>query len=298
MVGHGAYLVGRQGGEWPVAASSATNQLFAAIQQDGNALQGLTFEHCTFANVSFKEGQLSGCRFVNCAFLNCYFRKTLLTGSSFIGCKFLGCEFPRIVIQSCDFKYSHFEDCALPFDEMEHSLPPEANLREELTRRLAIASDSLGLQVDGRRYRLAAIQAQEAHLHAAVFSRSEWYRNHFSGPRRLVALGRLIASRSLGVVWGHGERLYPLIRNLFILTLIVFPAVLWNARDGLAGPSDPVDIVGIIWLSVTTILPVEGVSSVVATSWTTRTLLALESFLGLVTGGLVVTVLARRMLKQ
>ena len=298
MTGHGAYLVGREGGEWPVAALSATNELFAAIRRDGMTLQGLTFEHCTFANVSFKESQLKGCRFVDCAFLSCYFRKTLLAGSSFVGCKFLGCNFPRIVIQSCDFKYSRFENCALPFDEMEHSLPPEANLREELARGLAIASDSLGLQDNGRRYRLAAIQADEEHLRAAVFSQSEWYRSHFSGPRWWMALGRLIASRSLGVAWGHGERWFPLIRNFVMLTVIIFPAGLWVARDALVSPSGPVGIAEIVWLSVTTILPVEGTSSVVATSWSTRAILALESFLGLVTVGLVVTVLARRMLKR
>ena len=298
MTAHGAYLVGRDAGEWPVAASSATDQLFAAIRRDDMTLQGLTFEHCTFANVSFKASQLRGCRFVDCAFLNCYFRKTLLTGSAFVGCKFVGCDFPRLVIQSCDFKYSRFEDCALPFEEMAHSLPPEANLREELARRLAIASDSLGLQADGRRYRLAAIQAAEAHLCAAVSSDSEWYQSHFAGTRRLRALGRLLASRFNAVLWGHGERWLPLIRNLLILALVVFPAVLWVARDGLLGPSGPPRIAEVVWLSVTTILPVDGVPSVVATRWSTRGVLALESFLGLVAGGLVVTLLARRMLKR
>ena len=298
MTVYGAFLIGRESGDWPVAPSRVTDKLFAKIRQDSKTLEDLTFEHCTFANVSFKESRLRGCRFVDCAFLSCYFRKTLLTGSSFVGCKFLGCDFPRIVIQSCDFKYSRFEGCALPFEELEHSLPPEANLREELARGLAIASDSLGLRVDVRRYRLAAIQAQEEHLRAAVLSDSEWYRSHFSGLRRWKALGRLIASLLRGAVWGHGERWFPLIRNLLVLALFVFPLALWAVRDALASPSGPVGIPEIVWLSVTTILPVDGVTSVVATSWSTRTLLVFEAFLGLVAGGLLVVLLARRMLTR
>ncbi len=298
MTAHGAYLVGRQIGEWPVASSPATDQLFAALRQESTTLQGLAFEHCTFANVSFKESQLRGCRFVDCAFLDCYFRRTLLAGSAFVGCKFVGCDFPRLAIQSCDFRYSRFEGCALPFDEMEHSLPPEANLREELTRRLAIASDFLGLQAEGRRYRLAAIQAHEEHLRAAVCSDSEWYRGHFAGARRLRAAGRLLASRFNATLWGHGERWFPLIRNFFLLALVLFPALLWGARDGLETPSGSLGITEVIWLSVTTILPIDGVPPVVATSVTTKVTLALESFLGLVAGGLVVTLLARRMLKR
>lgn len=298
MTRHGAYLVGREGGEWPAAASSVADRLFAALRRDGMELQGLTFEHCTFANVSFKDSQLSGCRFVDCAFLNCYLRRTVLKGSSFIGCKFLGCEFPRIVIQSCDFKYSRFEDCALPFDEVEHSLPPEANLREDLARGLAIASDSLGRQLDGRRFRLVEIRAREDHLRAAVLSQSEWYRSHFAGSQRLMALWRLVSSRALGLIWGHGERMVPLLRNLFVLTIFIFPALLWGVRDALVSPSGPMDIGEIVWLSVTTVLPVDGVSAIEATTWTTRAILALESFLGVVTGGLLVTVLARRMLKR
>ena len=280
MTAHGAYLVGRQVGEWPVASVSATDQLFAAIRRESMTLQGLAFEHCTFANVSFKESQLRGCRFVDCAFLNCYFRKTLLTGSAFVGCKFVGCDFPRLIVQSCDFKYSRFEGCALPFDEMEHSLPPEANLREELARRLAIASDSLGLQAEGRRYRLAAIHAHEEHLRAAVSSDSEWYVSHFAGTRRLRALGHLVASRFNAALWGHGERWFPLVRNFLVLALVLFPALLWGARDGLETPSDSLGLAEVIWLSVTTILPVDGVPPVVATSASTRVILALESFLG------------------
>ena len=153
------YLVGRKNGDWPTEAEPVENLVFAAVFKDCASLEGLAFKHCTFANVSFKETTVRNCQFINCAFLSCYFRKSLLVGSVFIGCKFISCEFPKISVQSCDFKYSRFENCVLPFDEMEHSLPREPNLREELANGLAIAADAKGNQRDRRRYRLTAIRA-------------------------------------------------------------------------------------------------------------------------------------------
>ena len=293
-----AYLVGRKVGDWPAATSPAKDLIFAAVRKDGETLEGMEFEHCTFANMSFKEVKLRQCRFTDCAFLSCYFRKCEMVGASFIGCKFLGCEFPKATIQSCDFKYSRFEGCSIPFAEMEHSLPREPNLRKELARDLAIASDALGLDADGRRYRLAAIQAREEHLHAAVLSNSEWYRSHYAGLRKLQALIQLLASRGNGVIWGHGESWVALIRNILVLAFVLFPLALWWARDGLSQPSGSLGVPDLIWLSLTTMVPVDGVTSVVATTWTSRAILTGEAFIGVVAAGLLVTQLVRRMLKR
>lgn len=298
MTGTGAYLVGRNIGDWPAATSPAKDMLFAAVRKDGEILEGMEFEHCTFANVSFKNVALRSCRFTDCAFLSCYFRKCEMVGAAFLGCKFVSCNFPKVTIQSCDFKYSRFEDCSIPFDELEHSLPREPNLREELARGLAISSDALGLNLDGRRYRLAAIQAREEHLRAAVLSNSEWYQRHYAGLRKLEALIQLIASRVNGWVWGHGEKWSVLIRNVVVLAFLVFPTALWFARDGLLQPSGSLTIGDLIWLSVTTIVPVDGVSSVVATGWIGPAILTTEAFVGVVAAGLLVTQLVRRMLTR
>lgn len=298
MTGPGAYLVGRKTGDWPAAASPARDLLFAAVRKDGETLEGVEFEHCTFANVSFKEVELRQCSFIDCAFLDCYFRKTRIVGTSFIGCKFLSCDFPKTTIQSCDFKYSRFEDCSIPFDELEHSLPREPNLREDLARGLAISSDALGLLRDGRRYRLAAIRATEEHLRAAVLSNSEWYSSHYRGLRKLAALVQLIASKANGAVWGHGEKWFVLMRNLLVLALVVFPTALWFSQGGLARPSGSIGIGDLVWLSVTTIIPVNGVNSVAVTGFATRSILTVEAFLGVVIAGLFITLLVRAMLKR
>ncbi len=288
MADVGAYLVGRNSGTWPAATTAATDILFAAIRKDGETVDGSEFMHCTFANVSFKEVILKQCRFTDCIFLNCYFRKCQMVGASFIGCKFVDCDFPKVRVQSCDFKYSHFESCSIPFAEMEHSLPREPNLREELAHALAIASDARGRGAEGRRYRLAAIQAREEHLYAATLGNSEWYRSHYSGLRKVKALGQFVTSKANGLIWGHGEKWSIIVRNLFVLVLVIFPTALWFARAGLEYKSGELKLGDIMWLSATTIVPIGGVISVVATDWLTRAILTIEGFTGVVAAGLLV----------
>ena len=294
----GAFLVGRATGDWPEASVPAQDLLFAAIRKDGESLKGLVFAHCTFANVSFKDVELNHCRFINCAFLNCYFRKTQLVGSSFVGCKFISCEFPKARIQSCDFKYSRFDSCALTFDELEHSLPREPNLREALCHELAIASDILGIYRDARKYRLKAIEARQEHLKAAVLSQSEWYESHYPGVRRVRALLAWVGHSLNGVIWGHGEKWQVLLRNLVILALGIFPLLLWLSRPGLSVGGDVPGIGELIWLSVTTMIPVSGLSAVEVTSLQARVILVTEGFVGIVTAGLFVALLVRGILRR
>lgn len=293
----GVFLAGRQPAEWPTAARPTSDKFFAAIRKDDVAIDGLEFQHCTFVNLSFKESKIEQCRFTDCVFIRCYFRKTRLVSSSFVGCKFINCDFPKTTVQSCDFRYSHFEVCAVSFAEMEHSLPREPNLREELAWRLAMSSDEIGEVENGRRYRLAAIEARQEHLLAAVMSKSDWYRSHYPGLRRLQALVSFLSSTINGLVWGHGEKPMILLRNLLVLSLIIFPSALWLVREDLANEVARPALGDLVWLSVTTLIPLGG-SSIAAVGWTARTILALESLVGVVAAGLLVAILVKRLIRR
>ena len=299
MSGAAAYLVGRKRVVFPLQNEEAVDALFAGDRLDGVTLEGRTFNHCTFANVSFKEAKLRGSHFDDCAFVNCYFRRTQLVNCSFVGAKFIACDFPKPTVQSSDFRYSRFEQCAISFDEMEHSLPREPNLREDLAVGLAIASEQLGFTSQARRYRLAAIDARENHLYAAIVAKSNWYKDHYQGTRRLEAFLRWLGSRLNGLLWGHGERWLVLLRNLGILSLVLFPAALWWYRAGLdtADGGEP-GIAQILWLSVTTTIPVDGINTVAAGDPITRSILTVEAFLGVIIAGLFVTLLVRSRLRR
>lgn len=249
--------------------------------------------------MSFKKADLKSCKFDDCAFVACYFRRTQIVNCSFVGAKFIGCELPKVTVHSSDFRYARFEECSIPFDEMEHSLPSEPNLREDLSVGLAVASEQLGLSSEARKYRLAAISAREKHLRAALLAKSEWYKDHYKGARRAGAGIRLLASKVDGELWGHGERWPILLRNLLIAALVIFPTLLWYNRDGLrdATESSP-GLADILWLSITTMIPVDGISTIEAIVPFTRGLLTFEAFLGIVIAGLFVTLLVRSALRR
>jgi hypothetical protein len=291
--GPGAYLVGRERVNFPEDgdADSVTDKMIAAQRLDLTKIKNRRVSHCTFANVSFKEAELTNSEFLDCAFINCYFRKTRLVNCRFIGSKFYDCEFPRVAVQSCDFKYARFFNCGIPYDEMEHNLPSEPNLREELTAGMALAAETVGSTKDARNYRLAAVAAREDHLTAAVLAASTWYKEHYPPLRRLAACAQLFSSKINGLLWGHGERPGVLLRNLLVLAVIVFPYLLW------VNGGSSVTVGDVLWLSVTTIIPVDGMDSA-ATTTATRLILAVEAFCGIVIAGLFVTLLLRSVVNR
>jgi len=294
-----AFLVGRESIVFPETGDGLTDRMVAAQRLDQKVIQGRRFSHCTFANVSFKEAQLTDSEFLDCAFINCYLRKTRLLNCRFVGSKFYACEFPKVSVQSCDFRYAKFFACAIPYDEMEHNLPSEPNLREELAAGLALAAEELGWSSEARGYRLAAIAAREDHLAAAVRAVSTWYKEHYPPLRRLAACVQLVASKMNGLLWGYGERSGVLLRNLVLLAAVVFPALLWSVRSDLAVSGGGTATFGdLLWLSVTTIIPVGAINSVTALSSAGRGILTLEAFCGIVIAGLFVTLLFRSVVNR
>ena len=292
-------MLGRNICRYPCEDDPVEDRLFAAQRLDGSKVTRKRFHHCTFANISFKDVELTGCEFLDCAFIGCYFRKSQIRDCRFPGSKFLGCEFPRVSVQSCDFRYTSFDGCLIPFSEMEYNLPSEPNLQQELTATLAHASEMLGFTKEARAYRLQSIKAQESHLWAAVRSSSSWYRDHYQGVRRWGALVSLLASKINGLLWGYGERWGVLLRNLILLTFVIFPALLWVFRDGLhAQGQSSVGIGDIMWLSISTILPGASTSNVGAISTAIKAILTAEVFSGIVIASLFVTFIFRTIVRR
>jgi hypothetical protein len=107
---------------------------------------------------------------------------------------------------------------------------------------------------------------------------------------------RLTASHVNGLLWGHGERPFTLLRNLIILGIVIFPGFLWLERTALTVNGQVPSIEDMIWLSVMTLIPVGGVYTVGTASASVRMILAIESLVGLVLVALFGTLLLRRVL--
>ena len=233
------------------------------------------YQHCTFSTISFKDAHIKHTRFLNCIFVACYFRGTTVTDTSFVGCRFVDCNFNHISLKSCDFRYARFIGCQLLFEEMRHNLPPQPNLKEELARNLAIESSTAGLSGDRRSYRLAQIEAHQAHLWAAIRGDSAWYRSHFRGIRRASAAWQLAVGVLNQKLLGSGEQPLRLLAMLALGTFGVFPALFYIFRSRLSGNMNSLGEV--LWYSVSNVIPGGIHTEVVAMTFITRTLAVVES---------------------
>lgn len=229
-----AYFHGRAAGTVQ-SPFKECDQLFAGQRLDGEIIASPTYEHCTFANVSFKTAKLEGGRFVNCVFVACFFRKTDIRSCSFSSCRFIDCEFPEASFSGCDFRYTRFVGCYIPVDDIEHNLPSEPNLREHLSGNLAREAALLGDPHTARRFRLLEVSAREANGWAAVIGKTKWYRDHYDLRARITTLLRLAGSVLNRVLFGYGERLWVLIRNFALASLLVFPGFYFFSVGGLSG---------------------------------------------------------------
>jgi hypothetical protein len=257
--------------------------IFGSAQLDGQKIKEGYFERCTFTNVSFKKTDLGNTRFQHCVFIGCYFRRAELVDCGFVGCRFIDCNFNHIALKSCDFRYASFSGCQLPFNELQHCLPSEPNLREDLARNLYLESGRLGLAAEARRYRMTEIHARESNLKAAVLAQSRWYREHYDPAARAVALGELILSLLNRRLWGYGQRSWVLVLNLAIAAFGLFPAIFYLLREGLLKTAQqPVTVSDLFYFSLQNILPAGIQSGIEAVSLGTRIAAGTEAIFGIV----------------
>ena len=273
------YHLGRQSSDFS-PPYRGQDKVYGGLRLDGATVDKAHIEHCTFSNVSFKNVTLSG-HFVDCVFIGCYFRRTRLVNSQFVGCRFFECKFARATIEACSFRFSSFRDCQIPFDELFHSLPSEPNIREELTRNLSLASSRLGLSSEARKYRMAEIKAREEHLLAAFLGESRWYSDHFETLQRVRAFGQWLLSLLNRWLWGYGEKSSVLIRNLLLISFLLFPGLFYLLRSQLRPSTDrDMTLWDTIYFSLENVTPGGIVSGVIAEGNAVRFLAGLESILG------------------
>jgi len=259
------------------------DRVFGSAQLDEQEIKQGRFGRCTFANISFKKAVIRSTEFQHCVFVGCYFRRAELIDCKFVGCRFVDCNFNYIALKSCDFRYATFGGCQLPFDELQHCLPSEPNLREDLARNLSLESSRLGLAAEARRYRMVEIRAREENLRAAVLGQSSWYRAHYDPVARGIALGGLILSLLNRWLWGYGQRSWVLVLNLAIAGFGIFPLIFYVLRLGLQKTSmEAVTVPDLFYFSVENMLPTSIHSGISAVSLWARIAAGTEAVIGIV----------------
>lgn len=217
----------------PGLTGPVDDTLFVDQRYDEGELAGAWFQHCTFANVSFKEAKLRDCHFSNCVFEGCYLRGTEIIDCHFPASRFIDCEFPKPKVYGGNFRKTRFRRSLITFEIMEPNLPGEPNLCRDLCENLAAEASALGQEREAREYRLRAIEEHQEALRRGYRWSDEYSRSHYPDLQRVIAFLKLGWSKANGFLWGHGERMQRLLVNLAVLGVGVGPGVLYLARDHL-----------------------------------------------------------------
>lgn len=138
------------------------------------------------------------------------------------------------------------------------------------------------------------VAANESVLWAAVRGESEWYRQHYPGFHRVRAFVALMGSKVNGAAWGYGERVGVLLRNLVLMTAVVYPLLYLVAVE----PRHNASIVDALSHSLSAAFLAFEVSPIVVDSTALRLLSLSEVAVSLLLLGLLVTYVFRSITRR
>jgi len=275
------------------------DKIYANQRLDEHAMADGYFAHCAFVNVSFKRTTMERNRFVDCLFINSYFRRTTVAGCTFTGCRFMNCDFPKISLSGSRFQYCRFQGCYITYSQLKLNMPSEPNLREEITHNLSVETEKMGFYAESAAFRWDEILCHEENLSLAMRGATEWYREHYDLPSRIKSGFKLASSKLNRHLWGYGERVWILIRNLLILSFFAFPISFLFVRGGFSKRSgEIVEFLDLIGYSLTRIFPISVASDISPVTPLASSLAALESIVGVIAFGLLVSYLFRWILRS
>lgn len=296
------YMSGREEAEITILTGETrriTDKLFVNLREDGRRYNDLLVNHCTFANMGFKNAKIIQCDLSHCVFIDCYFKRTYFQNTNFTGCKFINCKFDHITVIACDFRYTTFKDCIMDFIVMRQNLPPMpsmSNIRWELCRNLANESLRLGRANQFRSYFFEEKRACESHYWQMLVQKEEFYKNHYDTVDRLIGLTSFLGSKINKYLWGYGEKISSLLlvisSVIIIFSLIYFLSGQIFSENGISDQSKKsLTFLRSIGFSLSAFFS----SSLyyTTTNNTVRFLTTFERILGIVFGGFFVTSLFR-----
>jgi hypothetical protein len=265
-------------------------EIYASQLLDGADVTAQTFEHSTFANISFKKTRIDRCRFVNCAFIDCYFRHTEIESSRFIGCKFITCNFSEPHFMGNTFEFLEFRGCFIPFDTFAPYLPEDPGLKRDIADQLAREAGNAHELRDARRYRLIAERAFESDQWNLAWASGSDYYEKPRPPLLRVQAGLRWAGRKFNRwLWGHGERGLILARSFAIAALAFAVGFRVFLQESLTHDGRGLSTPEYLLYSLDNLLAHSGFSEISTAGVAARWLSGFEVFVGLIFIGLFVS---------
>ena len=217
------------------------NCVFANERLDANwNPKLLSITNSTFAKMGFKGSNISQCNLSFCVFIDCYFKNAKVEQTKFIGCQFINCNFDSAFFSKCNFEYATFENCFIPYNQMKTNLPiNKDNLRASLCKNLEIQCLNLGDVTNYREYLFEEKHAGERHSIKKLFHKGDSYYKKYNFFDGICGLFSYTVSKLSQFLWGYGEKLYTLIRNI-VLLICVFSIPYYLSSDKVLCSSIPI----------------------------------------------------------
>ena len=114
-----------------------------------------------------------------------------------------------------------FEKTLIESEILNDGCPGLENLKMKFARSLRTNYQQLG---DAKAVNSAIaieLEATEAHLHKAWRSKESYYRNKYSGLRRIQLFVEWLKFRTLDLLWGNGESAPKFVRAVLVALLLV-----------------------------------------------------------------------------
>lgn len=184
----------------------------------------------TFKNVSFQH----------CIFESCYFNHCVFNSCDFTGCRFVACNFHQSSFSGCTFDYASFERCQIADDILDTEAPAQDNLKLRFARSLRMNFQQVGDAKAVNKAISLELQASSNYLRKSWLSRETYYREKYSGWKKVPQFFRWCEFKFLDTIWGNGESTWKLLRAIFAVHIFiaiydtVYYGDAWNLKHYLA----------------------------------------------------------------
>ena len=251
---------------------------------DNYELNHLIINNSTFSDVGFKNTKALQCDFSFCTFIGCYFRGANFQQVKFQSCQFVDCKFEHATFIGCDFQYAEFDKCYIPYSIMKSNLPHEReNINHTLCRSLSIQCLQLGAVEDYQQFLFEERKAGETHAIRKLLHSSNSYYSKYSFLEGIEGLLFYMRSKISKYLWGYGEKMGVLLRNILLVILSYALSYIPVANKIIANPISDKSFFSALYLSACTFF--SGNISLVQVNSRLQLLMLSEHILGAILVG-------------
>jgi len=258
-------------------------------------LEDVELRRSKLDNLGLKKANFKNCKINQSIIKDCYLREAEFNNVDFTGSRFIDCNLEKAQFKFCDFRYVTFSGCRINLQEILGNSPSEPNLLRRFLRELRRNEESMGERQEADLILIKEIHAERESLRQEILANNSYNKKKGTSGSRFVALLKLIKSNLEDFFWGHGLKLFRLMRSGIFMILLFAALIFFTKQPFKISASDdmPLEIGQALYLSVISFSNI-GYGEYIPLTFTSKFLLGFESLLGAIFIGFVAATLYRK----